>query len=155
MPPAVFLTLILAQELPAEAADAAKMERIRKALAETPPIKVTSPVPREGLVFRATIYGPTPERPMWEAWSAVPSYIRPPRTLYHHEFLAQITPEAFRSPTLYPLGAPVVPLLELLGKEIGTVQRKAAEARAREEVRRALDALLACRADLARAGCER
>jgi len=60
-----------------------------------------------------------------------------------------------KEPDTRLLGAPVVPLLELLGKEIGTVQRKAAEARAREEVRRALDALLACRADLARAGCER
>ena len=87
MPPAVFLTLMLAQDLPAEAADAAKMERIRKALAETPAIGVTSPVPREGPVFRVTIYGPKPDRPIWEAWSAVPSYIRPPRPLHHHEFL--------------------------------------------------------------------
>ena len=140
MPPAVFLTLMLAQELPAEAADAAKMERIRKALAETPAIVVTSPPPREGPVFRVTIYGPKPDRPLWETWSAVPSYIRPPRPLYHHEFLEQVTPDVFRAATLYPLGVPVVPVIELLGKQIKTARRKAAEARAREEVRRALEA---------------
>ena len=154
MPPAVFLTLMLAQGLPAEAADAAKMERIRKALAETPAIVVTSPLPREGPVFRVTIHAPKPDRPMWEAWSAVPSYIRPPMRLYHHEFLEQVTPEAFRAQTLYPLGVPVVPLVELLGKQIRTGLRKAAEARAREDVRRALENFLACRADPARPGCE-
>ena len=154
MPPAVFLTLMLAQDLPAEAADAAKMERIRKALAETPAVVVTSPLPREGPVFRVTVHGPKPDRPMWEAWSAVPSYIRPPMPLYHHEFLEQVTPEAFRAPTLYPVGVPVVPLLELLGKQIRTARRKTAEARAREEVRRTLEELLACRADPARPGCE-
>ena len=154
MPPAVFLTLMLAQDLPAEAADAAKMERIRKALAETPAIVVTSPLPCEGPVFRVTIHAPKPDRSMWEAWSAVPSYIRPPMRLYHHQFLAQITPEAFRAPTLYPVGVPVVPLLELLGKRIRIAQRKTAEAHAREQVRRALEEFLACRADLARPGCE-
>jgi len=154
MPPAVFLTLMLAQDLPAEAADAAKMERIRKALAETPAIVVTSPLPREGPVFRVTIHAPKPDRPVWEAWSPVPSYIRPPMRLYAHEFLGQVTPEAFRAPTLYPLGVPVVPLVELLGKQIRIAQRKTAEARAREQVRRALEELLACRADSARSGCE-
>jgi hypothetical protein len=154
MPPAVFLTLMLAQDLPAEAADAAKMERIRKALAETPAIVVTSPLPREGPVFRLTIHGPKPDRPMWEAWSAVPSYIRPPMKLHHHQFLEQVTPEAFRAQTLYPLGVPVVPLVELLGKQIRTGLRKAAETRAREDVRRALENFLACRADPARPGCE-
>ena len=154
MPPAVLLTLMLAQDLPAEAADAAKMERIRKALAETPAIVVTSPLTREGPVFRVTIHAPMPDRPMWEVWSPVPSYIRPPTRLYHHRFLEKITPEAFRAPTLYPVGVPVVPLLELLGKQIRTAHRKTAEARAREEVRRALEELLACRADPARPGCE-
>lgn len=154
MPPAVFLTLMLAQDLPAEAADAAKMERIRKALAETPAIAVTSPLPREGPVFRVTIHGPKPDPPMWEEWSTVPSYIRPPMPLYHHEFLEQVTPKALRARTLYPVGVPVLPLIELLGKQIRTAQRKTAEERAREEVRRAREQLLACRADPARPGCE-
>jgi hypothetical protein len=136
MPPAVFLTLMLAQDLPAEAADAAKMARLRKALAETPAIVDTSPPSSEGPVFRVTIHGPTPDRPMWEGWSAVPSYIRPPMRLYSHEFLEKVTPEIFRAQTLYPLGVPVVPLVGLVGKQIRTVQRKTAEERAREEVRR-------------------
>jgi hypothetical protein len=153
MPPALFLTLMLAQDPPAEAADAAKMERIRKALAETPAIVVTSPLPPEAPVFRMIIHGPKPDRPMWEAWSAVPSYIRPSMPLYHYEFLKQVTPETLRARTLYPVGVPVMPLLELLGTQIRTARRKPAEARAREEVRQALK-LLACRADLARPGCE-
>jgi hypothetical protein len=154
MPPVVFLTLMLTQDVPAEAADAAKLDRIRKALAETPAIVVTPPLQSEGPVFRATIHGPKPDRPLWDTWSAVPSYIRPPMKLHHHEFLEQVTPEAFRAQTLYPLGVPVVPLVELLGKQIRTGLRKAAEARAREEVRRALEKFLACRADPATPGCE-
>jgi hypothetical protein len=154
MPPVVFLTFMLSQDVPAEAADAAKLERIRKALAETPATVVTSPSPSDGPVFRVTIHGPKPDRPMWEVWSAVPSYIRPPMKLHHHQFLEQVTPEAFRAQTLYPLGVPVVPLVELFGKQIRTGLRNAAEARAREEVRRALEDFLACRADPARAGCE-
>ena len=155
MPPAVFLTLMLAQQPPAEAGDAAKLERIRRALAEPPAITVTSLLPREGPVFRVTVHGPKPDRPVWEAWSAVPSYIRPSMPIHHYEFLQQVTPEAFRAETLYPVGVPIVPLLELLGKQIRTAQRKSAEARAREEVRLALEKLLACRADPARPGCER
>jgi hypothetical protein len=154
MPPAVFLALMLAQELPAEATDAAKMERIRKALAETPAIEVTSSPPREGAVFRVTIHGPKPDRPVWEGWSAVPSYVRPPRTLHHHEFLEQVTPEALRARTLYPIGVNVVPLLDVVEKQIRIAQRKTAEARAREEVRRAREARLACRAEPARSNCE-
>ena len=154
MPPAVFLTLMLAQDLPAEAADAAKMERIRKALAETPAIVVTSPPPREGPVFRVTVYGPKPDRPIWETWSTVPSWIRPPMKLYHHEFLERVTPQALRARILYPVGVPVVPLLDLVGKQVMSAQRKRAEAQAREAVRRALEELVACWADSARSGCE-
>jgi hypothetical protein len=154
MPPAVFLTLMLAQELPSEAGDAAKMERLRKALAETPAIVVTSPLSSEGPVFRVTIHGSTPDQPMWDAWSAVPSYIRPPMRLYAHEFLEKVTPEIFRAQTLYPLGVPVVPVLGFVGKQIRTVQRKTVEGRAREEVRRSLEEFLACRAEPARPMCE-
>jgi hypothetical protein len=83
----------------------------------------------------------------------VPSYIRPPAPIYHYEFLQQVTPEAFRAGTLYPVGIPVVPVLEFLGKRISAAHRKAAEERAREEVRLALEQLLACRANPDRPGC--
>src|SRR6267142_6913857 len=154
MPPAVFLTLMLAQELPAETGDAAKLERIRRALAEPPAITVTS-APREGPVFRVTVHGSKPDRPVWEARSAVPSYVRPSMPIYQYEFVRQVTPELFRGAALHPVGVPMVPLLESLGKQIGTARRKSAEARAREEVRLALEEFLACRADAARPGCER
>jgi hypothetical protein len=71
MPPVVFLALMLAHELPAEAGDAAKLERIRRALAEPPAITDTSSLPREGPVFRVTVRAPKPDRPLWDAWSAV------------------------------------------------------------------------------------
>jgi hypothetical protein len=154
MPAAVFLTLMLAQDLPAEAADAAKMERLRKALAETPAIVLTPPLSSEGPVFRVTIHGPRPDPPVWDAWSTVPSYIRPPMRLYSHEFMERVTPEIFRAQTLYPLGVPVVPLLGFVGKQIGTAQRRAAEGRARDEVRRALEVFAACRTGPASVGCE-
>jgi hypothetical protein len=155
MPPAVFLTIMFAQELPAAAHDAANLERIRRALAEPPAIALTSPPPPDGPVFRVNVHAPKPDRPVWEAWSAVPSYVRPSMPIDHYEFLLQVTPEAFRGVTLHPIGVPVVPLVELLGKQIRTAQRKSAEARAREEVRRALEEFLACKADPARPGCER
>jgi hypothetical protein len=155
MPPAVFLTIMFAQELPAAAGGAANLERIRRALAEPPPIAITSPTSPEGPVFRMNVYAPKPDRPVWEAWSAVPSYVRPSMTLHHHEFLMQVTPEAFRGVTLHPIGVPMVPLLELLGQQISAALRRSAEARAREEVRQALEALVACKAGPARPGCER
>ena len=155
MPPAVFLTLMFAQELPAAAGDAAKLERIRRALAEPPAITLASPPPHEGPTFRVNVHAPTPDRPVWEAWSAVPSYVRPSMKLHHHEFLMQVTPEAFRGVTLHPIGVPMVPLLELLGQQISAALRKSAEARAREDVRKALEEVVACKADPARPGCER
>jgi hypothetical protein len=145
---------MFAQELPA-AASGANLERIRRALAEPPAITLTSPPPHEGPVFRMNVYAPKPDRPVWEAWSAVPSYIRPSMKLHHHEFLMQVTPEAFRGVTLHPIGVPMVPLLELLGRQISAALRKSAEARAREEVRQALEELVACKADPARPGCQR
>ena len=146
MPGALWLTLLLAQSLPAEAADAAKLERIRRQLADPPAVVVSSPSAREEPVFRVTVHGHKPEKPPWTDLSGVPPYIHPPAPTYHYEFLLQVTPEEFRAGTLYPVGVPVVPLVELLAKGIRTAQRKAAKAHAREEVRRAFEEFLACRA---------
>jgi hypothetical protein len=90
---------------------------------------------------------------MWDDWSHVPSYIRPKMGLYQFEYLQQVTPEAFRAGTLYTVGLPIGTVLELLGKNIRAAHRTSQENRAREEVRRALDELLACRADPSRPGC--
>jgi hypothetical protein len=151
MAPALFLTLVLAQGTPAEGADPAQIERIRTAL-ETQTITIASSTRAQGSVFRVTVHG-KPERPLWDDSSATPSYVRPWFRYYQHEFLAQVTPEEFRSATLYPVGIPVLQLAELLVKEIKVANRKRKEANAREEVRQALEELLACRANPDKPGC--
>lgn len=139
---------------PAAAADeTAALERIRKAVSDPPAIVVPPPVEREGLVFRVTVRAPKPEKPMWDNWSNVPSYIRPNMTAYHFDYLSLVTPEQFRAGTLYSVSIPVGPLLELLGKHMVTVHRKTEQERAREEVRKALAEVLACRADPSKPGC--
>ena len=73
---------------------------------------------------------------------------------HHHEFLEQVTPEEFRGATLYsPIGIPVVQVVDFLVKDIKADNRKKREANAREEVRRALEELLACRANPDKPGC--
>ena len=147
MAPAVFLTLVLGQSAPAEAADPAQVERIRQALIETQAITVAPPTRAEDSVFRVTVHGPKPERPLWEEWSTTPSYVRPWFRASHHEFLERVTPEEFRGATLYPIGIPVDQVVDFLVKDIKGANREKREANAREEVRRALEALLACRAN--------
>ena len=153
MAPAVFLTLVLAQGAPPDAADPAQIERIRKALIETQAITVALPTRAVDLVFRVTVHGRKPERPLWEGWSATPSYVRPWHQSYHHEFLERVTPEEFRSATLYPVGIPVLQVVDFLVKDIKAANRKKREANAREEIRRALEELLACRANPDKPGC--
>lgn len=152
MPGALCLTLLLAQDPPADAGAAAQIARIRRALAEAPPTVVPAPTPAEGPVFRVTVQGRTADKP-WDNWSAVPSDIRPWFRADHHEFLEQVTPEEFRSATLHPVGIPVLSVVELLAKRVKAARRKGQEANAKEEVRRALEELLACRADPAKPGC--
>ena len=152
MAPAVFLTLVLAQSAPAEAVNPAQIERIRKALTETHAITVAPPTRADDAVFRVTVHGRKPE-PLWEGWSATPPYVRPWLRSYHHEFLERVTPEEFRAATLYPIGISVLQVVDFLVKEIKTANRKKGEANAREEVRRALEELLACRANPDKPGC--
>jgi hypothetical protein len=153
MAAAVLLALLLAQDPPAEAAETARLERIRKALAEAPAITLLSAMRAEGPVFRITVFGRKPVRPLWVDWSAVPSYVRPFAPPYHYEFLHQVTAEEFRAGTLYPSGIPVVTVAGFLTKQVKAANRKRQEANAREEVRKALEELLACRANRDRPGC--
>ena len=153
MAPAVFLTLVLAQGAPTEAADPVQIERIRKALTETEAITVAPTTRADDAVFRVTVHGRKPERPPWEGWSATPSYVRPWFRSYHHEFLERVTPEEFRAATLYPIGISVLQVVDFLVTEIKAANRKKGEANAREEVRRALEELLACRANPDKPGC--
>ena len=153
MPPALVLALVLAQDLPAEARDAAKLARIRQALAETPVFVIPTFTPGEGPVFRVTVFARKADTPMWNNWSPVPSNIRPWFHADHHEFLEQVTTEQFRSATLNPVGIPVLPAVEFLAKSVKGAHRKRQQADAKEEVRKALEELLACRADPAKPGC--
>jgi hypothetical protein len=153
MAAAVFLALMLAQAPPAEAGEAAQVERIRKALAEAPSITVPSPTGAEGPVFRVTIKAQRPVEPLWDNWSAVPTNIRPWWRSYHHEFLEQVTKEEFRGATLYPMGFITTQVIESLVKGIKAVNRQRQEANAKKEVRQALEELLACRANPDRPGC--
>ena len=150
----MLLGLIVSQTVQAQSAPDPDLERIRKALAETPAISVPAlTVTREGPVFRMTVHGRKPIKPPWDNWSAVPTNIRPWFRSYHHEFLEQVTKEEFRSSTLYPTGIPVLPAVEFLAGQIKAAIRKRQEANAKEEVRKALEELLACRADPTRPGC--
>ena len=153
MPGTLALALMLAQSLPTEATDAAKMERIRRALTEAPAMTVPPVTRAEGPVFRVTIQGKKPVEPLWDKWSAVPSYVRPWFRSYHHEFLEQVTKEEFRAATLFPTGIDVVQVVEFLAKHIKAGNRKRQAANAKEEVRQALEELLACRANPDRPGC--
>ena len=166
MPGALCLTLLLAQSLPVptEAGDAARLERIRRQLADPPATVVPSPVAREGPVFRVTVTGWRIKRPLWQDDSVVPLYVRPTMPPTHFEFMQQVTPEFFRSSVLYPgfahtpdgsvaLGIPMVPIVEALTHATKAFKRKLAERAAREEVRQALEQLLACRADPDKPGC--
>jgi hypothetical protein len=156
------LSAVLAQAAPAASPDAAEVERIRKALDALPAVTFTPVERREGPVFKVTIEAAIPGKP-WDNWSNVPTYIRPYWRLYQYEFLEQLTPgrrsldpamaEEFRAGALYPVGVPVVPLLEAFAKHRSAARRKAQEERARDEVHAALAQLLACRADPARPGC--
>jgi hypothetical protein len=144
---------LLAQAGPA-APLPADLERIRKALAEDPSLAfVVSSPNREGPIFRVTVHATGPNTQPWDNWTNVPSYIRPWWRGYHHDYLEMVTPEEFRSGTLYPVGIPVGPLLELLGKHIAWPQGKTREEKAREEVRQALEQFFACRHDSRRPGC--
>ena len=125
------------------------MERIRKALDHQPAITTEAGRP----VFRMSIRAPGPEKPLWDHWTNVPSYIRPNMPGYHYEYFQMVTPEAFRGSTFYSVGIPIGALLERLFKDIRAAHHKREERRAREEVRQALAELFGCREDPSRPGC--
>jgi hypothetical protein len=152
VPVLLLLGALIAQNPPL-AADEAGLERIRKALSEQPAITTTSTSGADGrTVFKMAIEN-RQLRSIWSDTFPVPSYIRPFWRGYHHEFLEMVTPEEFRSATLYPVGIPVDRLIEKLAKEISAAHRRALERGAREEVTQALAELFACRANPAGPGC--
>ena len=157
----LLLGVIVAQTVQAQAAADSdpSLDRIRKALAQTPSIAVPAPATaREGPVFRMTVEGHYKHKPAWAEWHNVPAYVRPPAPTYHFEFLDQVTKnreraEQFRASTLYPIGIDMVKVAQFLAKHIKAANRERQNANAKEEVRQALEEYLACRANPDRPGC--
>jgi hypothetical protein len=157
---------LLAQDVPPPAGiDDRRLERIRKALERPAAIETVRALDRDDRpVFRLTVKGWKIKRPLWQDDSIVPLYVRPTMPPTHFEFLQQVTPEFFRSSVLYPglahtpygsvaVGIPLVPVVDAQTKVTKAFNRKLAERAAREEVRQALEQLLACRADPSKPGC--
>lgn len=152
MPGGWLLCALLAQAGQASP-DVTDVERIRKALDSPPPSILAGAVQREGQVFRLTIRAMTPNTPPWEDWSHVPTYVRPWWKVQHYEFLEQVTPEQFRTGTLYPVGMPIIPTVQWIVKKAGEAHYKSQTRKARDEVRRELELFLACREDPSKSKC--
>ena len=150
MPSVLLFVLMAGQVVPVPSAESAQLERIRQALAEPAPIAASTSVDARGRpVFRLEIRR-KPQPPLWAHPFPVPSYIRPTAPLYHAEFLAQVTPEEFRSSVLYPgsprtpyggvgVGVPMGPVIQQIARGLREANRRRREAAAREEVRLAIE----------------
>jgi hypothetical protein len=147
------MTAVLAQAVPGSTSPAPDLDKIRKALNEAQAIILVPPTRAEGPVFRVTVRGSKLETRPWDGWSAAPTYVRPWFRGDHHEFLEQVTPEEFRSATLYPIGQITTGMIESLVKLIKAANRKMGEAAARREVQQALEEFRACQANRDRPGC--
>jgi hypothetical protein len=122
---------------PAEVAPATSLERVRRGL-ERPPstIMIQSTDPSMPPIFRMEIRDlPLPYDHLWER-DGVPSYVRPTRGLYHHEFLDQVTPDFFRATSVYPC-CPVLPVVDFIRGKLRKTS-SGGESKARLEVKKAL-----------------
>ena len=144
--------LLLGQTPVTEAPPSPDLQRIRKALDQPAPSLVSPLVRQDGTVFRVAVEG-FDLAPAWEDRSIVPPYVRPWFRSYHHEHLAQVTPEEFRGATLHPYGLPIDLIVGALVKGIKDMRNASRQKRASEEVRKELEAFLACRADRSKPGC--
>ena len=123
--------------------DAATLEKIRESIATPPAVEVPSevrmlvPQKHRRPTFRLTVEEETP-RPLWEEDPVVPSYVRTQRPAYHHEYLAMVTPEAFRAGTLYP-GMNVLPAIEEFFDSIGDELKERRQEQVRRKIRKELE----------------
>ena len=164
--PGLLLGALLAQATTPSAQDATALERVRKALAEPPPV-LTIEAPdfdADTRIIRVKVRAWRFEFPIWHEDSVVPPYVRPVMPPVHFEFLQEVTPEFFRASVLYPgypmtpyggvgFAVPVVPVVEALNKRIKSLKKRSDERAARDEVREALARLEACRSNPAAPGC--
>lgn len=118
------------------------LEHVRRAL-ELDESRLSAPPPGVP-VFRMKII----ERHLdfqrpWDDDGVVPSYVHTRAPLYHHEFLYAVTPEAFQSATLYPVGVPLMPAIDALQRAVRRGVHSHNEARARRMVQKELEHLKA------------
>ncbi len=138
----ILLALLLQTDAGQQPLDVSTLEHVRRnldrgpALLSAPPPNV--PIFRVSVSERHILFA----RP-WEDEGIVPAYVHTWARLPHHEFLAAVTPEAFRSATLYPVGVPMMPALYAAQKAIARSVRAHREKRARNAVRRDLEQFLA------------
>src|SRR6478672_338843 len=140
---AVPLLMTLLAHAPAiQAPDAQRLEHIREAISDTPAITIPARPDETGEpVFRVRIEAWTFSGHPWDQDAiSVPDYVRPTMPLAHYEFLKMATPEASRSGTLYhsPLSVTFDPVV--VKQFFSNWRRGVAERKAREEVRRDLEA---------------
>jgi hypothetical protein len=139
----LLLALLLQTDAGQQARDVTTLEHVRRNLDRNPAL-LSAPPPdmptfRVSVIERHILF----ERPWEDDDGIVPPYVRPWARFSHHEFLSAVTPEAFRSATLYPVGVPVMPTLYAAQKAIARSIRAHKQQRAREAVRRELEQFLA------------
>ena len=132
---------------PPEPAPQVALERIRRELERERGLELPTTVSEvTGPVFRVYINEtPPPVERLWTDETLRPLYVQTRRPLYHHEFLAKVTPDEFRAGTLYPIGVDLVAVTDLAVSGIRKALRSAAEARARSLVQKELASLLEAR----------
>jgi hypothetical protein len=144
MPVAPILLALLAQVPTGQASDP-QLDRIREAVTAAPAISIPAEPSQAGrAVFRVKVEAWVfTYKPWEEPQKGVPSYIRLSMPLAHYEFLRMATPQAFWASTLYPGGFGFDP--GALWHELAKARHAAAERRARDAVRRDLEAYLGAR----------
>ena len=123
------------------------LARIRRDLERQRALELPTSVDENtGPVLRVYINEKVPpvER-LWTDETLRPLYVQTRRPMYHHEFLAKVTPDEFRAGTLYPIGVDLLAVTDLAVTGVRKALRSAAEARARAVVRKELAALLEAR----------
>src|SRR5579872_466550 len=102
MTAALLAALLIAQSPSTPLIDAGLVEHVRDALAGAPTIQTVRTRDSDRPVFRLNIRAPKAGPPLWSDGPVVPAYMLTGYPLYHYEFLAQVTPEAYRASALYP-----------------------------------------------------
>jgi hypothetical protein len=136
-----WILLVIGMAAAQSTAADASLKRIRDALASpSPPPAIDAQQSAEAPArFLVRIEQPRPIElaPPWQPENTVPSYVRTPRLLHHHDFLAMVTPEDFRAGVLYP-GPDMLPILEAPFRALAHGIHAFREHRARENVTREL-----------------